>query len=77
MQKRGLLVFKRNMTRLECTKEEFSGIRQCNISLNHEIWIQGKMVKEVSEQAIAINPNAVADAYRDAFGFHDDQVQVV
>lgn len=74
---RGMLVFKRNMSRLDCTKTEFSGIRQCGISNNHEIWIMGRMVKEVSEAAIALNPNAVADAYRDAFGFLDDQVQIV
>lgn len=72
-----LLVFKRNMTRLDCTKEQFTGIRHCNISGNHEIWVKGNMVKEVSETQMALDPDAVAKAYQEVFGFHSGQVQVV
>ena len=72
-----MLVFKRNMTRLDCTKEQFTGIRHCEITNVHEIWIRGNRVKEVSEIDLLANPRAVEDAYRDAFGFHDGQVQIV
>lgn len=72
-----MLIFKRNMTRLDCKREGFTGIRQCNISNNYEIWKMGEMVKEVSETAILLQPNAIEEAYAEAFGLDPDSIILV
>ena len=72
-----LLVFKRNMTRLDCAKEQFTGIRHCSITGSHEIWVKGNLRKEVTEAELRLDPDATANAYKEVFAFHEDQVKVV
>lgn len=63
-------------TRAECRKEEFSGIRSDAILQNFEIWLMGRMIKEVTSEQLAINPYAVSQAYEEAFGLHPGTVYV-
>ena len=70
-------MFKRNMTRGDCKREQFSGVRKCDISLNHEIWINGSMVKEVTEAQIQMDEAAIQKAYAEVFKLDQEQVIVI
>ena len=72
-----MLVFKRNMTRGDCKREQFSGVRKCEISQNHEIWLKGTLVKEVTEFQIANDELAIQKAYAEVFKLGQEQVIVV
>lgn len=72
-----MLVFKRNMTRADCIADSFSGIRKCEVSNNHEIWVKGRLVKEVSETQAAMDKDAVAKAYAEVFKLGIEQVVIV
>lgn len=72
-----MLVFKRNMTRGDCKSERFSGIRKCELSNNHEIWVKGVLVKEVTETQIAMDSEAIQKAYAEVFRLGKEQVIVV
>lgn len=62
-------------TRAWCRKSEFSGIRQDPILQNCEIWVMGKMVKEVSKEAMQLTDGkALVTAYEDAFGLPEGSV---
>lgn len=67
-------VYARDMTRADARVERFSGVRSDKMLNNYEVWIDGKMVEEVSETAIQIDPQAIARAYARAFKLNDDQV---
>lgn len=67
-------VYARDMTRSEAKTERFSGVRSDKMLNNYEIWIDGKMVEEVTEAAIQIDPQSIARAYAKAFKLHPDQV---
>jgi len=54
-------------TRAWCRKNEFTGIRSDPILENVEIWVLGSIAEEVTQIAIQLNPNAVAEAYARAF----------
>lgn len=68
------IVDQSSKTRAWCRKNQFSGLRRDPVLENCEIWIMGKMAKEVSKVAIAINPRAIAEAYEEAFGLHPGTV---
>lgn len=72
-----MLVFKRNMTRGDCKREQFSGVRKCEISQNHEIWLKGTLVKEVTEYQLTIDEQAIQKAYAEVFKLGQEQVIVV
>ncbi len=72
-----MLVFKRNMSRGDCKREQFSGVRKCEISNNHEIWLKGTLVKEVTEFQIANDELAIQKAYAEVFKLGQEQVIVV
>lgn len=72
-----MLVFKRNMTRGDCKREQFSGVRKCEISQNHEIWLKGTLVKEVTEHQLTIDEQAIQKAYAEVFKLGQEQVIVV
>lgn len=72
-----MLVFKRNMTRGDCKREQFSGVRKCEISQNHEIWLKGTLVKEVTEQQLKLDEQAIQKAYAEVFKLGQEQVIVV
>lgn len=72
-----MLVFKRNMTRGDCKREQFSGVRKCEISQNHEIWLKGTLVKEVTESQLAADEQAIQKAYAEVFKLGQEQVIVV
>lgn len=57
-----------NLTRAQCRATEFTGLREDPILRNYEIWVMGKMVKEVTEAQLAVDPMAHIKAYADAFG---------
>lgn len=63
-------------TRAECRKEQFCGVRSDGLLENFEIWIMGRMLKEVTAQQLSINPRAVSEAYEEAFGLHPGSVYV-
>lgn len=63
-------------TRAWCRKNEFTGIRADPILSNVEIWILGKVAKEVSEASIHLNPNAIAEAYAEAFALDPTNVHL-
>ena len=72
-----MLVFKRNMTRGDCKREQFSGVRKCEISKNHEIWLKGTLVKEVTEHQLTLDEQAIQKAYAEVFKLGQEQVIVV
>ena len=72
-----MLVFKRNMTRGDCKREQFSGVRKCEISQNHEIWLKGTLVKEVTEYQLSVDEQAIQKAYAEVFKLGQEQVIVV
>lgn len=72
-----MLVFKRNMTRGDCKREQFSGVRKCEISQNHEIWLKGTLVKEITEHQLTIDEQAIQKAYAEVFKLGQEQVIVV
>lgn len=72
-----MLVFKRNMTRGDCKREQFSGVRKCEISQNHEIWLKGTLVKEVTEHQLTLDEQAIQKAYAEVFKLGQEQVIVV
>lgn len=72
-----MLVFKRNMTRGDCKREQFSGVRKCEISQNHEIWLKGTLVKEVTEYQLTVDEQAIQKAYAEVFKLGQEQVIVV
>ena len=72
-----MLVFKRNMSRGDCKREQFSGVRKCEISNNHEIWLKGTLAKEVTEFQIANDELAIQKAYAEVFKLGQEQVIVV
>ena len=72
-----MLVFKRNMTRGDCKREQFSGVRKCDISQNHEIWLKGTLVKEITEHQLTIDEQAIQKAYAEVFKLGQEQVIVV
>lgn len=72
-----MLVFKRNMSRADCRSENFSGIRKCEISNNHEIWLNGTLVKEVTEYQLQTDEQAIQKAYAEVFKLGPEQVIVV
>ena len=63
-----------NHTRAWCRKTQFSGLRQDPILNNVEIWVMGKLAKEVSETARQFNPRAVEEAYAEVFGLDPNSV---
>ena len=69
------IVDEASKTRAWCRKNEFCGVRRDPVLENYEIWIMGKIVKEVSKVAIALNPDAIVEAYEDAFGFDRGTIQ--
>lgn len=64
------------LSRADCRKEKFSGIRSDRILENMEIWIEGVMKEEVTAEAVAVNPQAVVEAYARALGLHPEQVKL-
>ena len=72
-----MLVFKRNMTRGDCKREQFSVVRKCEISQNHEIWLKGTLVKEVTESQLTLDEQAIQKAYAEVFKLGQEQVIVV
>ena len=67
-------VYARDMTRSEARANRFSGIRSDKHLNNFEIWIDGRLVEDVSEAAIKISPDAVALAYERAFKLRPQQI---
>lgn len=63
-------------TRAECRKEKFSGIRSDDLLENFEIWIMGQMKEEITAQQLALNPNAVSQAYENAFQLNPGSVYI-
>lgn len=72
-----MLVFKRDMTRADCRAENFSGIRKCEISSNHEIWLNGNLMKEVTESQMESDSQAIQKAYAEVFKLGLEQVIVI
>ena len=72
-----MLVFKRNMTRGDCKREQYYGVRKCEISQNHEIWLKGTLVKEITEHQLTIDEQAIQKAYAEVFKLGQEQVIVV
>lgn len=65
-------------TRAWCRKNEFSGIRQDPVLQNCEIWLMGKMAKEVSKELIQLTEGqAISDAYEEVFGLEPGSVKLV
>lgn len=68
--------FSTSITRAECRKTKFSGLRQDPILENMEIWLMGNLVKEVSKAHLMQDRMAVQKAYAEAFNLAVDQVQL-
>lgn len=65
-------------TRAWCRKNEFSGIRQDPVLQNCEIWLMGKMAKEISKQMIQLTDGkAISAAYEEVFGLEPGSVKLV
>lgn len=63
-------------TRAWCRKNEFTGIRADPILNNVEIWVLGRIAKDVPEAVLKLNPNAVAEAYAEVFCINPSDVQL-
>lgn len=64
-----------NLTRAECRAQEFSGLRQDAILQNYEIWVMGKLVKEVTQAQLRNDPLAHIKAYADVFGIDINDIK--
>ena len=64
-------------TRAWCRKNEFSGIRSDPILENVEIWVLGRVAKEVSKLSLNLNPRAVQEAYAEVFCLDPANVEVM
>ena len=65
-------------TRAWCRKNEFSGIRQDPVLQNCEIWLMGRMAKEVSKEMIQLTEGkAIEEAYEEVFGLEPGSVKLV
>lgn len=67
-------VYVEEVTRADCKKKNFSGLRSDRILCNMEIWKAGVMVYEASAAEMATNPEHFRQAYAEAFGLFVDQV---
>ncbi len=65
-----------NLTRRDCRKKDFTGIRQDNLLKSFEIWMFGQLVTEVTEAQQQLNPNAVHEAYEKTFNMMPGQAQI-
>ena len=50
------VTFQNNLTREDCRRKGFSGIRQDTLLKQTEIWVMGTLAKEISELAMAMDP---------------------
>lgn len=64
-------------TRAWCRQNEFSGIRSDPILMNVEIWVLGKVAKEIPRVSIELNPRAVQEAYAEVFCLDPANVEVL
>lgn len=71
------ITLNRNLTAADCRKQRFTGIRADVILNQTEIWVMGNKVKEVSQLAQDMDPQALARAYGEVFGLLPDQVVIV
>lgn len=56
-----------NLTRGECQKAGFSGVRRDEIGGCYEIWLLGSVARTITDMQIEMNPNAMAKEYEDLF----------
>jgi len=59
------------LTTSELKKAEFSGLRNNSITNDMEIWILGEIVKIVTKQMVAADPEALNKAYAEVFALED------
>lgn len=71
------VTFNRNLTRADCRKQSFTGVRQDLILKQVEIWVMGTLVKEIGELALTADPQAYEKAYAEVFGINPDQVVAI
>lgn len=62
------------LSRADCKRSQFSGIRYCNILDQYEIWLLGQVKKEVSSSAISADHRALPAAYEEVFGLNPGSV---
>lgn len=55
-------------TTSELKQREFTGWRENRMLAEFELWIAGEIVRRVSFQKVAINPNALEEELVDYFG---------
>lgn len=70
------VTFNRNLTRADCRKQSFTGVREDLMLKQVEIWVMGRLVKEVSELSLSVDPQAYQKAYAEVFGLEPDQVVI-
>ena len=70
-------VYVEEVTRADCKKNNFSGLRSDRILCNMEIWKAGVMVYESSAAEMATNPERFKQAYAEAFGLYIEQVEML
>lgn len=54
-------------TSSELAKDKFNGLRVNSLTNSMELWIEGEIVKTVTQEMLALNPNAVTDACAEFF----------
>lgn len=54
-------------TAKELRERNFSGIRNNSLNDSFEIWLDGDLKASVSQEALAINPRAIEEAYSTVF----------
>lgn len=83
-KKKSLVLFDRNakteelkrpnhpdfMTMTELRALKWSGVRQEKIAKTTEFWIEGEIVKIVTQHDIRMNPKAIQAAHVELFGLH-------
>lgn len=67
-------VYAEEVTRADCRKKNFTGLRCDRILLNMEIWREGVLVHECTKEEMLLNPDSFKRAYANAFGLYEDQV---
>lgn len=54
-------------TAKELRERNFSGMRHNSINDSFELWLMGEIKDSISQEALAVNPNAVQEAMSEVF----------
>jgi hypothetical protein len=60
----------------ELAKAKFNGQRHNSITNDWELWIDGEVVRSVTEMQVKLNPQAINEALESFFGLEDVQPDV-